>query len=111
MGMLQRMSPTYDPRLSEVLKEFVDEYMSRPPYDEYVTSIGVTDRTLVEWSRHHGARSQAEIRHNLGRGGEDPNEPYLFIGLRKPLPSDMPLPNVYQGFKVHVELTGDTVAS
>lgn len=83
--------------------------MSRPPYDQYITSVGWTNRLALEWSKHDRARSREDLCADLRRLGEDPEEKCILIGLRRPLPPSLRLPSAYNGFKIHAEVVGEAV--
>ena len=90
-------------------EQFVDYYMSRPPFDEYITSVGLTNRLALEWSKQDGMRSRSQIIADLRQLGDDPDEKFLLIGLRRPLPRSLGLPPDYNGFKIRTEIVGEAV--
>ena len=102
-----RLGPSEEVRALVAQEHFVDRYMSHPPYDEYITSVGLTNRLTLEWSKQAGTRSRNEVIAELRQLGEDPDEKFIMIGLRRPLPLSLGLPPDYNGFKIHTEVVGE----
>lgn len=61
-------------------ERFIDQYMNRPPYNRYITSVGWTTRLVLERQRHDGTRSRQEISDDLRRRGEASDERFISIG-------------------------------
>ena len=54
-------------------------------------------------------KEQERVKEKIRQAGEDPEEWYIMVGLRKPLPDHLTLPEVYKGYKVFVEVVGEVI--
>lgn len=86
---------------------FVQEYLKSEPFSEYVNHVGITWFAVLEWLKRGRAGSPDEVAEELKNAGQNPKELYLIVGLGKPLPDNLKLPDVYKGFKVFVVLMGE----
>jgi hypothetical protein len=107
-------------KLSEVTKAkeaFVQDYMKKEPYSEYVNMVGITKRYIAETEIRIKSVSFVEklkdelekSKEILRESGEDPEEWCITVGLRRKLPDYLTLPEVYKGFKVYVVAIGEIV--
>ena len=88
-------------------QHFIDEYLSHSPHADLIVSVGVANRLTLEWSRIGGSRQG--VRHTLIARGDDPDELFLFVGLKNSLPSSLRLPAYYEGFRVYTEVVDETL--
>ncbi len=79
-------------QVNKIKEKFVKDYMMKEPYSGYINAVGISDVGLMEWVLG-------------GRQGNPTttNELCLYVGLRKPLPDSMVLPQVYESLKVYVD--------
>ncbi|MDA2936289.1 hypothetical protein MYX06_03670 [Patescibacteria group bacterium AH-259-L05] len=101
------MSKYPEARVNKAMEQFVQDFMTCKPYDEYINVCGDSDRGRVEREKQGGTRSLEEVREDLQKRGEDPDEPYLFVGLREPFPDGLRLPAECEGVKLYVTVVGD----
>lgn len=106
-------------QLREVMKvkeAFVRDYMKKEPYNEYVNMVGVTKRYIAETEiRIKSVPSVGELKEEelekskeiLRKAGEDPEEWCVMVGLRRVLPDDLTLPEVYRGIRIYVTVIGE----
>ena len=105
------MGMTYG-EAKKVLGAFTEEYMLRKSWADYIVSCGLTYHFVVEWLRcgaEEGKHLEA-IRAELIVAGEDPDEWRLCVGLKGELPEEFPLPEVYRGVGVFVQVVGEVQA-
>ncbi len=96
-------------RIEEAVRRFKKEYFDEEPYGNYIGGVGTTRIYIAEHSKNRYKASLEEVRKQMLREGKDPEGLCIFVGLEKPLPESLaPLPAVYQGFKVYVEVVGKT---
>lgn len=66
----------------KAVKEFSNDYAFKEPYNEYINLVGVT-KEGDEWA--------------------------ILVGLKKPFPDDIKLPETHKGFRVIVKVMGEIV--
>lgn len=118
---------TEEEKIAEVSKaeeEFVREYMMVRPFSEYINMVGITFRFIAEWRKQRGDGAPAvsfeylkrelveieeaeRMKEKLIHSGENPEEYCIHVGLERPLPEGVSLPDTYKGFKVFVMVIGE----
>ncbi|MDA2922301.1 hypothetical protein MYX07_03485 [Patescibacteria group bacterium AH-259-L07] len=96
------MSEYPEAHVNKVMEQFVQDFMTCGPYSEYISACGDSDRGRVERAKQGGTRSLEEVREDLIKRGENPDEPYLVIFLREPFPDGLRLPAEREGVKLYV---------
>lgn len=94
----------------EIKKEFVQSFMLNGPFKGYINAIGLTNRTMAEWSKGGHTEPTEAIRERLTKTGENPEELIIHVGLVKALPENLSLPGEYKGVKLEVQVIGEIKA-
>lgn len=104
---MRKEEPDGIQEVNRIKEEFVQTYMMKKPWNEFVTMVGLTQRTIVEWSNRGRKGSPEEVRKELEQAGENPNEWFIHVGLKRPLPENVSLPTVFKDIKVYSEVVGE----
>ncbi len=107
--MNERLSPGQE-EVKKAKDGFVNSYMKAAPYSSYINTCEITDRLIVEWEKRDRAGSVEDTRADLINRNENPNEPFLSIGLTRELPEDLLLPETFEDVKVFVQVIGEIKA-
>ena len=94
-------------KVTEIKEEFEQIYMFSEPWSEYVNMCGITDRVIAETDWRDGVPGRENTRQALLAAGENPDELCIRVGLRKPLPEELSLPEIFKGIRVYVILIGE----
>lgn len=81
----------------KVKKEFVEEYLLREPFKEYLNSVGISNIRLMT---KHTNRAMA-LKEN-----ETLDDLCLSATFRKTPPQDVQFPEIYQGVRVFYKVVG-----
>lgn len=104
--MNERLSPGQE-EVKKAKDGFVNTYMMAEPYSGYINMCGITNRLIVEWEKRDRVGSVEDTRADLIARNENPNEPFLSIGLARELPEDLSLPETFEDVKVFVQVIGE----
>lgn len=89
------------------MEAFVKDYMDKESYSEYINMVGWTQKYMIEWTQKGHTGSLEAVKEEIKKTGQNPYEWFIRVGLRKPLPKNLKLPEVYKGYKVFVEAVGE----
>ncbi len=104
--MNERLSPEQE-EVNRAKDGFVNTYMMAAPYSGYINMCFITNRLMVEWEKRGRVSSIEDTRADLIAQNENPDEPFLSIGLTKELPESLPLPETFEDVKVFVKVFGE----